>query len=119
MKIFLICPVRRADEVMREFIDLHVEGLEAQGHQVHYPARDTDQEKTGTEICHQNLEAIRSADAVYIIWDPESGGTKFDLGIAFALGKPIKVLTDVERTDTKSFEQLLVDWEKSHDPSRS
>jgi len=32
---------------------------------------------------------MRSADIVYIVWDAESKGSHFDLGMAFAMHKPV------------------------------
>ena len=53
------------------------------------PGRDTPQ-TTGEEILQANYEAMRdSADTVYVIWDGQSMGTLFDMGMAYAMGKTI------------------------------
>jgi hypothetical protein len=75
-------------------IDLYVASLEAEGHSVHNPVRDVYQgDPTGYNICVEHLDSMRAADEVHVIWDVESKGSHFDLGMAFALGKPTNVVT--------------------------
>ena len=86
MKIYLIMPVRGATE---SFID-YVQTLESEGHEVHYPTRDAPQDcPTGEAICRTHRDAMIQADAVHVLWDVESKGSHFDLGMAYALRKPI------------------------------
>jgi hypothetical protein len=93
MNIFIICPVRDASQEMRAKLEAYVKKLEGEGHHVHYPPRDTNQiDDTGLNICLQNLKAIAGADEVHIAWDNQSQGVLFDLGIAFTLNKPIRVI---------------------------
>lgn len=52
--------------------------------------RDAPQDcPTGQQICEVHLAAMRAADEVHVIWDVDSKGSHFDLGMAYALGKPI------------------------------
>ncbi len=89
MYIYLICPVRNATFDSSEI----VKALEADGHKVHFPPRDVDQtDTTGFFICDSHLKAMMEADEVHIVWDQESKGSHFDLGMAFALGKPITLI---------------------------
>ena len=44
------------------------------------------------EILWQNLKGIKWADECHVIWDLSSLGTVFDMGSAYALGKPILVV---------------------------
>lgn len=112
-KTFLICPVRGHD--MEETANI-VNTLEMIGWEVHWPPRDTNQDDLiGFDICSQNLEAIRNSDIVHVFWDETSQGSKFDLGMAFALGKPIVVLSDLELTDHKSFQNMMKKWEEESD----
>jgi len=109
MKTFLICPVRGHDP--EELMSI-VEGLESKGWQVHYPPRDTNQnDPTGFNICEQNFMAIKRADVVHVFWDGKSQGSIFDLGMAFALNKRIKVISLPEPTEGKSFQNMIKDWE--------
>jgi len=102
---FLICPVRDADPKDTEAI---VKKLEADGMKVHWPHRDTDQnDDTGLQICKTNLEAIKNADVIHIVWDGESQGCLFDLGIAFTLNKKIIPISLPELTKTKSFQNMI------------
>ncbi len=77
--------------------------LEEQGHTVYYPARDTDQSLPELEICRQNLEAIEQADEIHVYWDGTSQGAIFDLGMAFAMRKKIRI----KRLPEKSILNLL------------
>jgi len=88
-KIFLIAPVRgNTPEETEVYGDIayHIE----EDASVYWPERDTEQwDHTGLRICQDNLEAMRQADEVHVIWDGKSQGCLFDLGMAFALGKKI------------------------------
>lgn len=106
---FLICPVRGVDTTQSQ---VATEELEADGWHVHWPPRDTNQDDvTGFRICSDNLEAIRKADRVFIIWDGQSKGCLFDAGIAFALGKPITCLDLPTASEGKSFQNMMRQWQ--------
>jgi nucleoside 2-deoxyribosyltransferase len=118
MKIFLACPVRNADVSDREAQAAQVRRLESQGHQVHWPPRDTDQNDTvGLRICQDNRRAIEEADTVYVIWDGKSQGVMFDLGVAFALRKPIHTVDGHMplQTTGKSLQNMIFAWEENVD----
>ena len=124
-KIFVICPVRNANEGFTRFIHRYVGELEAQGYQVHLPPRDTNQtDPHGLAICLENCDAIIAADEVHIWLDPASTGSHFDRGMLFAmlrLGMPKKVvlINTVYRTDHKSFENVLLALAEGRDIGRS
>jgi len=108
MRSFLICPVRGKDPSL--FAEI-VAGLETDGYIVHWPPRDTNQEDaTGLRICRENAAAIAAADVVHVIWDGQSQGCLFDLGIAFALGKSIIPLDLPAPTSGKSFQNMVREW---------
>lgn len=108
MKTFLICPVRgHSAEETAEIVTR----LEAQGYQVHWPPRDTNQDDlTGYRICGDNLAAIFMADVVHVVWDGKSQGCLFDLGMAFALGKKVIPISMPVRTEGKSFQNMVSEW---------
>src|SRR5208337_4579267 len=109
MKIFLICPVRNATPEETKAIQDYVADLEVKGHQVYWPARDTDQvDSIGLRICKDNRKAIKEADVIHVWWNPNSTGSLFDLGMAFMSDKPIAVVNGVESTVGKSFNNLLL-----------
>lgn len=84
-KIFVISPVRNIDNAVREAIASHVTRLEAEGHKVHWPSRDTNQDDpVGFRICADNREAIYQSGQVHIWFDEGSQGSVFDLGMLFA-----------------------------------
>jgi nucleoside 2-deoxyribosyltransferase len=115
VKIFVICPVRNLEENMREHIELEVTRWEAEGHQVHLPYRDTNQaDSVGLNICKENRTAIEAADEVRIFWDGQSTGSLFDLGMAFALRKPIHPAIGCfpRMTNGKSFQNMVYAWEE-------
>lgn len=116
MNIFLICPVRGITEEYAEGIETQVKELEAQGHKVHWPSRDTNQHDiTGMNICEENRRAIKAADIVYVIWDGKSQGVLFDLGMAFAMKKKIRTITGYmpSMTNGKSFQNMIFAWEEN------
>lgn len=105
---FMICPVRGKDPAM---LAEAVARLEAAGFDVHWPPRDTDQaDDTGLRIRRDNSAAIVAADIVHVIWDGQSQGCLFELGVAFALGKPIRVLDLPEPTNGISFQNMIRAW---------
>jgi nucleoside 2-deoxyribosyltransferase len=115
-KIFLACPVRGITDEYREGIETQVKWLENHGFTVHYPPRDTNQDDiSGLRICKDNRQAIEEADSVYVIWDGKSQGVLFDIGMAFALRKPIHPITGyVPAVDNyKSFQKMMWDWEEN------
>lgn len=83
-KIFVICPVRDAPPELNARIKDYITELEALGHHVHWPTRDTNQnDPEGMRICRQNGFAIYDADEVHIWFSPTSTGTLFDIGMFF------------------------------------
>lgn len=117
-KIFIICTVRGTTHYYRKKLEYYVKNLEAKGHEVHLPHRDTNQNVSSIGICTQNYVAIKDADEVHIFYSSESSGTHFDMGMAFALQKPIVVVEneehekyDEEGNYKKSFSLMLEEWE--------
>lgn len=105
---FLICPVWGVNAEHTRGV---VEALETEGYSVHWPPRDTDQvDDTGLRICRDNLEAIRGADVVHVVWDGKSQGCLFDLGMAFALGKRVIPARLPEASGGKSFQNMVKAW---------
>lgn len=85
-KIFFISPVRLATPETSEACRKYVEHLENQGHMVHWPIRDTDQnDPIGINICDTNLKKILEADEVHVWFLKESSGIHFDLGATYLL----------------------------------
>lgn len=109
MKAFLICPVRGHSMAETEAV---VEALEAEHWTVHWPPRDTDQtDATGLRICSDNRAAIADAYKVFIIWNGESQGCLFDMGMAFALHKPIVIISiPTPPAEGKGFSRMLAEW---------
>lgn len=112
MKIFIIGPVRLQDKHMKIMMESYVEKLEAAGHEVHLPSRDTNQEAPGLDICKQNVAAIEAADEVHIFYNIDSQGSHFDMGAAFALHKKLVIAATVEYGEGKSFPRMLDEWQK-------
>jgi hypothetical protein len=108
---FLIAPVRGypKDQWAKE-----VSALVADGWRVYWPARDTEQDDdTGMSICRANRAAIEDADAVHLIWDGKSTGCLFDLGMAFAMRKPLFVLSLPDSADSgRSFVKVVTAWSR-------
>ena len=87
----------------------HKEHLESNGHECAVPAFDSKPNFNELQICQFNRNIIEWADEIHIFWDQRSMGTIFDLGMAFALRKPIKVVY-LER---KTFANVMKLYEES------
>ena len=112
MNIFIICTVRNATEEYVNKLNEYTKSLETEGHTVYLPHRDTNQSASGLNICNQNSLAISVSDEVHIFYNPDSQGTHFDMGVAFALWKRIKVIESVPYGEGKSFARMLREWEE-------
>jgi nucleoside 2-deoxyribosyltransferase len=113
MRIFLISPVRHLSAALQVELRHAVEELEAQGHEVHWPFRDTEQAAIEWAVCERNMAAMAEADLIYVAWRGHSEGVLFDLGVAFALGKAVRPLPEhfPGRTPyAKSIANLVHDW---------
>lgn len=113
LKIFIICPVRNSSDNTKRKLEDYVTSLEKDGYIVHLPHRDTDQEDTGLDICRENLQAIIEADRIDIFYTGGSMGTHFDMGMAFALGKHIRIVENEKYGAGKSFPRMLDEWKFS------
>jgi len=112
---FLVCSVRNATWEQKATAEYYVKTLEARGYKVHWPPRDTDQnDPVGLRICSDNRAAIKNADEVHIMWDPNSQGSLFDIGMAFALEKKVILANPdaVQPTQNKSFNNVLLTLDK-------
>lgn len=117
-KIYIICPVRNISEDWKSGIENYVRMLEAQGNEVHFPPRDVDQnDLTGYYICKAHRKALAECDEVHVAWDGKSEGCLFDLGMAFALEKPVEIITDYFPLPTphKSFASMVWAWNALHE----
>ena len=115
MRIFVICSVRGADEEYRNKLEEYVRKLESDGHIVHLPHRDTNQDAIGLEICKQNANAMDDSDEIHIFYNSKSQGTHFDMGVAFALTlfveyKKLVVVENEKYGDGKSYPRMLDEW---------
>lgn len=112
MKIYIICSVRGGTPPE---IEQYVHDLEAQGHIVHFPPRPSDcqqDDPTGWNICRTHLAALKQSDEVHVFWDVGSKGSHFDLGMAFALVKKIKLVkTYHPDNEGKSYVKVMRIWE--------
>lgn len=67
------------------------EALEFSGHEVKIPAFDDKKDLDDLGVCLYNLDLIKWADEVHLIWDNRSPGAIFDMGMVFALNKPLSI----------------------------
>jgi|FLOH01.1.fsa_nt_gi hypothetical protein len=117
MNIYITCPVRGITKEEVTFLKEYVTSLENEGHEVHYPPRDTPQDDPhGMKICLNNREAIIWADEIHIFWNPNSQGSKFDFGMIFALDKLVMLInrSDIKPTKYKSFENVLIELDDTY-----
>jgi nucleoside 2-deoxyribosyltransferase len=108
MKIYIICPVRNATPQQVKMFNDYVRKLE-KNHTVFLPHRDAPQKsETGYEIVESELNFIKSCDRVDVFWDIESKGSHFDLGMCYALRKPIKWCYDFHKDPKcKSYKKVI------------
>ena len=111
MKIFVICSVRGATEEYKKFLEEYAERLIELGHEVYLPHKDTKQNQIGIQICRDNREGIRNTDEVHVSYRETSTGTHFDMGMAFALGKKVRIIDSDPFNEKKSFARFLWEWE--------
>lgn len=103
MKIAII----GSTQYKNKFID-HKSFLEDVGHEVKIPAFDDHESLDELGICKYNLNIIKWADEVHLIWDRRSSGTIFDFGMVFALSKPFKIIY----LEPKTLEGLMKKYEE-------
>jgi hypothetical protein len=105
--VTIICPVRGGTPL--EIFD-YVLKLENEGCHVYFPPRDNPQEDpTGYYICDAMLKAIKRSNEVHVFYSPLSQGCHFDLGMAFALGKNVKVMNpEIDTTEAKSYIKVFM-----------
>ena len=91
-RAFLICSVRDCPPEEMARLNQYRYQLERQGYKVHFPPEDTNQnDSIGLSICSKNRNAILNSDEIHIMYNPNSEGSKFDLGMTFMAGKPLIV----------------------------
>jgi len=98
MYIYFLCPVRKVTPEVKRFLDDYVSSTESQGHHVHYPHRDVEQnDPTGLTLMLKHREAMKNSNEVHAFWTG-SEGQVCDLGMALALNKPLRLVNkkDVE-----------------------
>ena len=116
MKIYLVCSVRNCTVEQQMEADTYVATMESNGHQVHYPPRDVNQNDPtgGIQICKAHRAAIEACDEVHILWDGNSKGSHFDLGMAWALRKQVKLVNkNFPDVTGKSYLKVIQGWDIS------
>ena len=92
MKVYIVCPVRQSRQEEREIMDAYAKALERRDIEVHYPPRDVNQNGDITRICREHRSFMIDCDEVHVFWNVTSGGSHFDLGMAYALNKKIVLI---------------------------
>ncbi len=88
MKIFVIHSMGMSKDALE-----YAEQLESEGHETFVPVRDTEQFISNVQqVLESNRDGLIWCDEAHVIWDLSSMGTIFDMGTAFALEKPIKII---------------------------
>jgi hypothetical protein len=82
------------------------EQLRSEGNEVYIPGDQTRQDTDELTIATANRAAMIGADEVRVIWDGTSHGVIFDLGMAFAMQKPIKLEYVIPKSMKGLMEQL-------------
>lgn len=111
--IYVVCSVRGADPTEVAEVEAYVNKLESDGHKVHYPPRDVDQDcDTGVSIVKAHRDAMRKCDEVHVFWNVNSSGSHFDIGMAIMADIPIVgVKTMIPDGDGKSYWKVIKHYE--------
>lgn len=123
-EVYMICPVRKATNEEKEFLEAYKAEMKKRGFNAHYPATDTDQgaDRGGYRICMDHCGEQKRAKQVHIFWNTGSTGSYVDLGTSLYLhhaeGKPIKLIlrrpvqeivrAHEEKGVMKSYEHVLL-----------
>jgi len=102
MKIMIIGSAGYLDE-----IKAHQASLRADGHDAEIAAYDALKEANEFEVCSYNKDRIKWADEVHVFWDSRSIGTLFDIGMAFALDKPMLAI----KLQSKTFRNFVLQYD--------
>ena len=98
-KIYVVCSCRLMTDDIKDIQENVVSLLEEKGHEVYYPARDTDQKSTDIEINKRHRKVIKKCDEVHVVWNPKSMGSHFDIGLAYAFKKKIVLWSSIKTDD--------------------
>ena len=113
-KIFLICPVRNATQEQRNWIEKFVVQKYNEGYLIHAPHLHTRQLDLfgGYAICKQNAEAVATSQEIDIYYDQSSAGSVFDLGVAYALHKPLIILNknEIVFNNEDLIDSIIKEW---------
>ncbi len=113
-RIFLICPVRNATPEQRKWIEDFVVEKDEQGYSIYAPHIHTNQKDVlgGYNICTDNSEAIAMSEKIDIYYDQTSTGSAFDLGVAYALNKPLELLNrdEIVFNEDSFIDNIVKDW---------
>ncbi len=113
MRVYLICPIRKATREDKDRQWEYVCALEQAGYEVYWPATDTvkETEDNSTDVMSQNRQALALADEVHLMYDPDSEGSKLDLGMAWAWRKPLVIAGRFPGPDRRTqLERVLAHW---------
>lgn len=113
-KIFLICPVRNATDSQKKWIEEFVKEKYNDGYTIHAPHLHTVQSDLfgGYAICKQNANAVATSEEIDIYYDQSSTGSVFDLGVAYALNKPLVLLNkdEIIFDDNDFIDSIVKSW---------
>ena len=91
-KIYILSAVTNATDNQKAEIDRYVQQLEENGNSVYLPHRDTNPNQEIVLINYDNFKAIQNCNEAHVFYDSTSKGSHFDLGMCFAMHKPIVVV---------------------------
>lgn len=100
MKVAVIGSTRYVNRMIDHVLELGGEGIDASTPKFDGPMLNE------LEVAKSNLNLIKESDEVHVFWDGQSNGVIFDLGMCFALGKPITMVYENYRTFSNLFRQM-------------
>lgn len=115
-KMFLICTDPKKDEARAEQIDTIIKNANKQDIGVYYPKKDTKsmEDNIGFDTCVATANAIGNSNIVGLIYDRESHGMMFEIGVAYYFEytnnrRSFKLLNEQEiRFDEEDFGDRII-----------
>lgn len=109
-QIFIISPVRNMQAHIMAKLLQQKDYYSKLGYNVYIPYIDTDQTVSELNICLKNIDEIKKSEFLLIYFEEDSIGSIYDIGVSMSLNKKIININEIQKTDSKSFNNLLIDY---------
>jgi len=113
MKVFVIYPTKNCDSEMKKRIKVAIKRLEDSDMKVYTSIANIAQDGGCCWDTYSTvLSTMADVDVVCVAWNDKNQNVLFELGIAFALKKPIVLLPECFSASNKSLINMIKHWAK-------